>query len=158
MNVASTPFLCATPFTMRLKRIAWSQAARASATWRRFTSHWFGPHSARAAPVGTPCDSQATAISAPPPTQAPWQAAIVGSIAPTVVPPPDISTKLTRLNLFGRYALEKNSGVRFDYIFDRYKTDDWTWTTWMYADGTRLTQDPNQSVNFFGVTYYYRWQ
>jgi predicted porin len=86
------------------------------------------------------------------------QAAITGSIAATVVPPPDISTKLTRVNLFGRYALEKNSGVRLDYIYDRYKTDDWTWTTWVYADGTRLTQDPNQSVNFVGISYYYRWQ
>jgi MtrB/PioB family decaheme-associated outer membrane protein len=71
---------------------------------------------------------------------------------------PEISTKLTRVNLWGRYALAKNSGVRLDYIYDRYKTDDWTWSTWMYADGTRITQDPNQTVNFFGATYYYRWQ
>ncbi len=63
MKVASTPLRCATPLTMRLKRIAWSQAARASATWRRFTSHWFGPHSASAAPVGTPCASQVATIS-----------------------------------------------------------------------------------------------
>jgi MtrB/PioB family decaheme-associated outer membrane protein len=71
---------------------------------------------------------------------------------------PDITTKLTRVNLFGKYALQKNSGVRLDYIYDRYKTDDWTWSNWMYADGTRITQDPDQTVNFFGVTYYYRWQ
>jgi MtrB/PioB family decaheme-associated outer membrane protein len=71
---------------------------------------------------------------------------------------PDVSTKLTRVNLFGKYALQKNSGVRLDYIYDRYKTDEWTWATWTYADGTRITQDPNQTVNFFGVTYYYRWQ
>ena len=71
---------------------------------------------------------------------------------------PDVSTKLTRVNLFGKYSLQKNSGVRLDYIFDRYKTDEWTWATWTYADGTRITQDPNQAVNFFGVSYYYRWQ
>ena len=71
---------------------------------------------------------------------------------------PDITTKLTRVNLFGKYMLQKNSGVRLDYIYDRYKTDDWTWSNWMYADGTRITQDPNQTVNFFGATYYYRWQ
>lgn len=71
---------------------------------------------------------------------------------------PDITTKLTRVNLFGKYALQRNSGVRLDYIYDRYKSDDWTWSDWMYADGTRITQDPNQTVNFFGVSYYYRWQ
>jgi MtrB/PioB family decaheme-associated outer membrane protein len=83
------------------------------------------------------------------------QEALVGNPIASL---PDISTKLTRINLFGKYALQKNSGVRLDYIYDRYKTDDWTWSTWMYADGTRITQDPNQTVNFFGVTYYYRWQ
>jgi len=28
----------------------------------------------------------------------------------------------------------------------------------MYADGTRISQDPNQTVNFVGVSYFYRWQ
>jgi MtrB/PioB family decaheme-associated outer membrane protein len=81
---------------------------------------------------------------------------IIGT--PVTAQLPDISTKLARLNLYGRYALQKNSGVRVDYIYDRYKTDDWTWTTWRYADGTQITQDPNQTVNFVGITYYYRWQ
>ncbi len=71
---------------------------------------------------------------------------------------PDIHTKLTRLNLFGRYALQKNSGVRLDYIYDRYSSDDWTWPTWTFADGTRLTEDPTQKVSFIGLSYYYRFQ
>ena len=33
---------------------------------------------------------------------------------------PDISTKLTRLNLFGKHAVWKNAGVRLDYIYDRF--------------------------------------
>lgn len=79
-------------------------------------------------------------------------------IGAPIVSLPDVSTKLTRLNLFAKYALQKNSGVRLDYIYDRYSSDDWTWSTWMYADGTRLAQDPTQKVNFVGVSYYYRWQ
>ena len=63
MKVASSPLRWATPLTMRLKRIAWSQARRASSTCRRLTSHWFGPYSARAAPVGTSWASQVAAIS-----------------------------------------------------------------------------------------------
>ena len=71
---------------------------------------------------------------------------------------PAITTRLTRLNLFAKYALQKNSGIRLDYVFDRYSTNDWTWSTWVYADGSRLREDPNQKVNFFGVSYYYKWQ
>jgi MtrB/PioB family decaheme-associated outer membrane protein len=70
---------------------------------------------------------------------------------------PDVTTKLTRLNLYGKYSLKKNSGVRVDYVYDRYQTDDWQWSTWMYADGTTLTQNPNQRVNFFAATYYFKF-
>ncbi len=80
------------------------------------------------------------------------------SPATVVASLPDISTKLTRLNLFGKYAVQKNAGIRLDYIYDRFSTNDWTWTTWQYAVGTRMLQSPVQKVNFIGVSYYYRWQ
>ena len=83
------------------------------------------------------------------------QATLTGAAIDSV---PAITTRLTRLNLFAKYALQKNSGIRLDYVFDRYSTNDWTWSTWMYADGSRLREDPNQKVNFFGVSYYYKWQ
>jgi MtrB/PioB family decaheme-associated outer membrane protein len=83
------------------------------------------------------------------------QATLIGAPITSL---PNVKTQLTRLNLFGRYMLQKNAGVRLDYIYDRYKTDDWTWSNWMYADGTRVTQDPDQTVNFVGVTYFVRWQ
>lgn len=82
----------------------------------------------------------------------------VGGAAGTVNPLPDVSTELTRLNLFGKYALEKNAGLRLDYIYDRFSTDDFTWTTWQYVVGTRVLQNPTQKVHFIGVSYYYRWQ
>ena len=83
---------------------------------------------------------------------------LIPATAAIPTPLPEISTKLTRLNLFGKFLLQKNSGIRLDYIYDRFSTNDWTWSTWMYADGTRLTQDPTQKVNFVGLTYYYKWQ
>ncbi|HVQ62593.1 MAG TPA: MtrB/PioB family outer membrane beta-barrel protein, partial [Burkholderiales bacterium] len=82
------------------------------------------------------------------------QTALVGNPITSL---PNISTKLVRLNVFGRYALDKQSGVRVDYIFDQYKTDDWTWSTWSFADGTTLSQNPNQKVNFFAASYYFKW-
>ena len=75
---------------------------------------------------------------------------------PTTIP--DITTKLTTFKLWGAYALAKNSGIRAYYIFDRFDTNDWTWTTWVYTDGTTISQDPRQTVNFLGVSYYYRFQ
>jgi len=83
------------------------------------------------------------------------QTSLVGAAIPTV---PDVSTQLTRLNLFLKYALAKNQGLRLDYIYDQFKTDDWTWTSWNFTDGTRLTQNPDQKVNFVGVSYYFRFQ
>ena len=82
------------------------------------------------------------------------QFALTGPAVPTI---PDVNTQLTRLNVFLKYAVQKNAGIRVDYIYDRFKTDDWTWTTWTYTDGTTLTQDPEQKVTFVGVSYYYRF-
>jgi MtrB/PioB family decaheme-associated outer membrane protein len=73
-------------------------------------------------------------------------------------PLPDINTKVTTLRLFTDYALARNSGVRAQWVHDRYRTDDWTWQNWTYTDGTRITQAPSQRVDFVGVSYYYRFQ
>jgi len=71
---------------------------------------------------------------------------------------PNVSTKLTRVDLFARYALQKNSGIRLDYILDRFKTDDWTWSNWMYADGTRVENPSQPVITFVSMSYYYRFQ
>jgi len=81
-----------------------------------------------------------------------------GTPATVVAPLPDVSTELTRLTLFAKYAVQKNAGVRLDYIYDRFSTDDFTWTTWQYVVGTRMLQSPTQKVHFLGVSYYYRFQ
>jgi MtrB/PioB family decaheme-associated outer membrane protein len=73
-------------------------------------------------------------------------------------PLPDITTKVTTVRLYGKYALDRKSGVRVDYVYDQYQTDDWTWSRWIYADGTTVLQDPNQKVNYVGVSYYYKFQ
>ena len=86
------------------------------------------------------------------------QFAVTPSTSAAVGPIPDIDTKLTTFKLWATYALAKNSGIRLDYIFDRFDTNDWTWTTWVYSDGTTVTQEPRQTVNFLGLSYYYRFQ
>lgn len=81
-----------------------------------------------------------------------------GTALPAGAPPPDVSTKLTSLRAYAKWALQKNSGIRLQYVYDRVNTNDWTWTNFTYSDGTRVFQDPNQKVHFIGVSYYYRWQ
>jgi MtrB/PioB family decaheme-associated outer membrane protein len=90
----------------------------------------------------------------------------INSISPTnssaVTPLPDIHTKVTTLKLYGKYMLDRSSGIRVDFIHDRYKTDDWTWANWTYTTsvdgGTTVLQDPDQKVNFIGVSYYFSWK
>jgi len=86
---------------------------------------------------------------------------LLNSIAGAAVSPiNDINTKVTSLKLSVQYALQRNSGVRVMYIYDRYQTDDWTWAYWNYSPadgGTTVLQEPNQKVNFIGASYYYRW-
>jgi hypothetical protein len=91
-------------------------------------------------------------------------------IPPTTVPagaalPPVATTRLTRLKLFGKYNLDKNSGLRVDYIYDKYKTDDQTWTGWVpgttggsYWDGTVIREQSPDTVNFVGVRYFYNFR
>lgn len=71
---------------------------------------------------------------------------------------PDVSTKLTSLKFFAKYAIQKNAGIRLQYVYDKVQTNDWTWTNFTYTDGTRVFQNPNQKVHFLGISYYYRWQ
>ncbi len=71
---------------------------------------------------------------------------------------PGIHTQVMNLKLFAKYAVRNNMGFRFNYIYNHFKTNDWTWTQFVYSDGTQVMQNPNQVVNFFGLAYYYTFQ
>ncbi|MDH4150722.1 MAG: MtrB/PioB family outer membrane beta-barrel protein, partial [Betaproteobacteria bacterium] len=77
---------------------------------------------------------------------------------------PVATTRLTRLKLFGKYNLDKNSGLRLDYIFDRYSSNDPTWTGWTnpassgYGEGTVISQPSPQNVNFIGIRYFHSFR
>jgi hypothetical protein len=85
------------------------------------------------------------------------------AVTPGIVTPqiPDAVYTITTLKLDARYALARNRGLRLQYIFDRFKADDWYWTGWVYADSgipaTTVSQDPVQDVHFIGASYYYQF-
>jgi hypothetical protein len=62
--------------------------------------------------------------------------------------------------LFGKYALDKKSAVRVDFVHQKSTYNDWAWgyngVPYTYSDGTTLTQKTDQSANFIGVTYVYQ--
>jgi MtrB/PioB family decaheme-associated outer membrane protein len=82
----------------------------------------------------------------------------------TVLPQlPDVNYKLTSVKLFGKYALQKNSGVRVDLVHERWETDEWSWANsptvnLLYSDNTAVFQDTSQSVSFVGLSYFYSWR
>lgn len=82
----------------------------------------------------------------------------ITTTAATGTLPPDSEYKVTRVMLHATYAVQKNAGLRLDYRFERWDIDDWTWSTWQYLDGTRLYEDPTQTVHFVGLSAYLKWQ
>lgn len=75
---------------------------------------------------------------------------------------PDIVFRQTALKLFGKYALDKKSAVRVDFVHQKASYNDWAWAyngvPYTYADGTTVTQKQDQSVNFIGVSYIYQFR
>ena len=80
---------------------------------------------------------------------------VATAVTPQAIP--DVTYTVTTLKLQGRYALTKASSLRLQYIYDRFKTDDWYWTNFVYADGTTVRLDPDEKVHFLGVGYHYRF-
>jgi len=68
---------------------------------------------------------------------------------------PEINTRRTTLRLFGEYTLQKNLSLRLDLIHDQFKTNDWTWSGFVYTDGTTAI-NPNTSSTLVGFSVVYR--
>ena len=75
---------------------------------------------------------------------------------------PDVTYRLLRLKLFGEYALDKASYLRFDLVHQRTMFNEWTYnyngTPFLYSDNTTLNANQNQNVTFLGVSYVYKFQ
>ncbi len=74
---------------------------------------------------------------------------------------PDITFRQTSLRLFGKYTLDKQSSLRFDFIHQRSRWSDWAWsyngTPFLYSDGSTVNGRMTQNVSFVGVTFIRRW-
>ncbi len=75
---------------------------------------------------------------------------------------PDVTYRLSRLKLFGEYALDRRSYLRIDLVHQNTKFNEWTYnyngTPFFYTDNTTLNAKQDQSVTFVGASYIYRFQ
>lgn len=82
---------------------------------------------------------------------------------------PDIENKAIKLNLFATYLMDKSTELRFDLGYERWQTNDWTWTfadgtPFRYrgaaagGDGTTVTANQRQASSFVGARYIYKFQ
>ncbi len=71
---------------------------------------------------------------------------------------PDISYRQQSLQFFGTYPVDKRLKVRLDYILDHRNIDDWTWSNWVYTDGTQIVVNPDSTVHFVGLSMLYTFQ
>ncbi len=82
--------------------------------------------------------------------------------AETVSNLPDSSYRATLLKLYGKYALDKKSDLRFDLIQQWAQYNDFGWgyngVPFAYSDNTTVTMQPTQNVTYFGVRYIYRFK
>lgn len=76
------------------------------------------------------------------------------------------------LKLSADYGLERNSGIRGTFIYNRLRNNDWTWQNWVYGgspalaaaggttawDGTTVRNPGSEDTTFIGAAYYYRWR
>lgn len=71
---------------------------------------------------------------------------------------PEVKYTLRTLKLFAEYEMRQDLSLRFDAVHDRWNTNDWLWTNYVYSDGTRLSQDDSQKATFVGVSMRYNWR
>ncbi len=75
---------------------------------------------------------------------------------------PDNTYRATLLKLWGTYAIDKKSGLRFDLIQQWADYNDWAWgyngVPFAYSDNTTVTMQPSQDVTYVGVRYVYRFR
>ena len=83
----------------------------------------------------------------------------IGSLLTTILPVPDTVSRLTRLELFGKYKMQKDFTLNVKYAHEKYTSSDWAW------DGQTLTSStsfigsgqtsPDYIINMINVSFTY---
>ncbi len=83
------------------------------------------------------------------------------NVAQDAIGLPDVTYREARLNLYGQYALQKNTDVRLDVIHVVTRLDEWTWgyagVPFIYSDNTTVVLNPDQHVTFFAARFIHKF-
>jgi hypothetical protein len=70
---------------------------------------------------------------------------------------PAIHYSTNKVNIHGKYNLDKVSDVKLVLVAQQFKTDDWQWSyngvPFVYSDNTTVSQPTNQVLKFVGASY-----
>lgn len=82
-------------------------------------------------------------------------------ITTPALPLPDVVSRLNRVDLFGRYWLQKDLSINLKYIYERYSSKDWAYdqvlpATMANVIGTNQVS-PDYGVHVIGITASYRF-
>lgn len=70
---------------------------------------------------------------------------------------PDIEYRQWLLGLTGDYAIQDGYGIKLKYTLSHIDTDDWSWSNFVYADGTTVRFPDRDLTHFVGMFMYLRW-
>ncbi|HEY0846776.1 MAG TPA: MtrB/PioB family decaheme-associated outer membrane protein [Noviherbaspirillum sp.] len=86
---------------------------------------------------------------------------VAGSAVP-IGPLPDLESRLNRLEMFGRYQLQKDLTVNLKYAYERYSAADWAWDAPLSLASVSSVvgagnTSPKYNVHFVGVSLSYKF-
>jgi hypothetical protein len=74
---------------------------------------------------------------------------------------PVIHYRTDKLNLRGKYILNKSSDVLLGMVYQHFRTDDWQWgyngVPFIYSDNTTVSQPTTQSLKYLSASYLLRF-
>jgi MtrB/PioB family decaheme-associated outer membrane protein len=92
---------------------------------------------------------------------APDFASTPNNIAQNAVGLPNVMYSDTRYSAFAKYALSKQSDLRFDAMRVVSKLEEWSWgyngVPFVYSDGTTVGLNPHQQVTLLSARYIYKF-
>ena len=84
------------------------------------------------------------------------------SIAATVLPVPDAVSRLNRLELFGKYKVQKDLTLNVRYAYEDYNSTDWAWDGQGFTSSTTFIgsgqTSPDYKVNVIGASLIYSFK
>jgi hypothetical protein len=72
--------------------------------------------------------------------------------APVPADLPEVLARRESLRLFANYALRKDWQLRLEAGSERWRSNDWTWNGWVYADGSSVSVAGKERSNFLGLS------